>query len=48
MELEVALGDRTGRGAAAEPTAGGNYTAAFSTAFEKAFEQARKELGTAK
>ena len=48
VELEVALGDRTGRGSAAEPTAGGNYTAAFSTAFEKAFEQARKELGTAK
>ena len=48
VELEIAIGDRTGRGAAAEPTADGNYTAAFSAAFEKAFAQAREELGTDK
>lgn len=48
VELEIALGDRTGRGASAEPTADGNYTAAFSSAFEKAFAQARRELEAAK
>lgn len=48
VELEIALGERIGRGAAAEPTADGNYTAAFSSAFERAYAQARRELEAAK
>ena len=48
VELEIALGERIGRGASAEPTADGNYTAAFSSAFEKAYAQALKELESAK
>lgn len=48
VELEIALGDRLGKGEAAEPTADGNYSAAFSRAFEKAYTQAHEGLKAAK
>lgn len=36
VELEVTSGGRVSSGSASEPTADGNYTAAFSRAFERA------------
>ena len=44
VELEMSLGERTAKGEASVPTPDGNYTAAFSSAFSRAFAQARKEL----
>jgi len=44
VDLEVSAGDVVSRGSAAEPTADGNYTAAFSRAFSKAYREARNGL----
>ena len=44
VELELSSGDRTAKGTASVPTPDGNYTSAFSRAFAKAFDEARKGL----
>ena len=44
VELEVAIGDQTAKGAASVPTPDGNFSAAFSYAFAKAYAQAQKGL----
>ena len=44
VELEVAIGDQTAKGAASVPTSDGNFSAAFSSAFAKAYAQAQKGL----
>lgn len=48
VEIDYILGEKTGNGAASVPTADGNYTAAFSRAFEKAYAQAVKAAEDAK
>jgi len=44
VELELAVGDRSARGAASVPTPDGNFSAAFSSAFSRAYAQAQKGL----
>ncbi len=41
VELELTDGKQTFKGSAAEPTADGNFTAAFSHAFKQAYEKVR-------
>ncbi|MBR3956519.1 MAG: hypothetical protein IKJ89_01555 [Kiritimatiellae bacterium] len=48
VSLEVVVGDRVGKGEAAEPTADGNYSAAFSHAFSKAYANAIEGLKAGK
>ncbi len=48
VELELADGKTVSRGSAAEPTGDGNFTAAFSAAFEKAYGKACEGFKTAK
>ena len=48
VSLEIAFGDRVGKGDATEPTADGNYSAAFSRAFSRAYADAIEELKTKK
>ena len=47
VELEIVRDAVVARGAATEPTADGNYTAAFSRAFTAAFTQARERMKVA-
>ena len=44
VALEIVSGDRVGKGDATEPTADGNYSAAFSRAFSKAYAEAIEGL----
>lgn len=48
VDLEITDGKRTVKGSASEPTADGNFTAAFSRAFELAYTKATEEFNTAK
>ncbi len=44
VSLEIVSGDRVAKGDATEPTADGNYSAAFSRAFSKAYAHAIEGL----
>lgn len=44
VSVEIISGDRVGKGEAAEPTADGNYSRAFSAAFAKAYAAAAEGL----
>ena len=48
VSLEIVSGDRVGKGEAAEPTADGNYSKAFSSAFSKAYADAVEGLKASK
>ena len=48
VSLEIVSGNRASKGNAAEPTADGNYSKAFSSAFTKAYAEALEGLKAAK
>ena len=48
VDVEYSLGEKTGSGSASVPTPDGNYSAAFSLAFEKAYLQAVKAAAEAR
>ena len=48
VSLEIVSGNRAGKGEAAESTADGNYSKAFSAAFAKAYAEAVGSLKSAK
>jgi len=48
VELEIADGTHTAKGSASEPTADGNFTAAFSRAFGSAYAKATEQFRSAK
>ncbi len=48
VDLEITDGTRTAKGTASEPTADGNFTAAFSRAFKSAYIKATEEFRSAK
>lgn len=48
VEIDYILGERTGKGSASVTTSDGNYSTAFSRAFEKAYAQAVKAAEDAK
>lgn len=48
VDLEITDGTRTAKGSASAPTADGNFTAAFSSAFESAYSKAMEGYLSAK
>ena len=48
VDVEYSIGEKTGSGSASVPTPDGNYSAAFSLAFEKAYLQAVKAAAEAR